>query len=606
MTDEKIEFIQNHLPVLESGEHTLAVTLDIPGYRTDTIERRFIVAGERFALKPADVQAVFPPAGSLGDHTKVLPHIILNRSTQPWERKAVPNHAEIPCLALLLFDESENPKPEVIPLGESGFELEPGQDPQNKITVIDVPVDLLKRILPTGDELGYLAHVRSSTASGEFSVIVGNRLPKDDSMSTVHLVSVEGFCRQDDEHKGFIYIKGLYWDDEEQGGIRFNDQGATEIRLASLYSWRFACQDEQQNFKNLLLQLGPGTLRLPEHQNPDVEKYLAMGCGLLPHSLRQGDSTFSWYHGPLIPGENITQDHHTYSRPIHSADELLRFNPRHGLLDISYAAAWQLGRLLALQSKSFSTDLYVWKRTCAQDRRAEQHVTQYLPALPSSSAAMPTTVQTWFTSLERLDGIPFSYLVPDELMLPPKSIRFFFLDWVWLEYLRDGAFSLGRATESDYRLDLDLKNQYLSKPSGTITGFLLRSDVVSGWPGLLVDGYADEGAQKPLGLKRKDQLASDILICLFDGVIRAVDLYLKPESMHFGLDLPSGSYIDLTDTVSIHLEEADSRVIRIENSDPAVTFTSAHFAERLIQAVEKVRFICPAHTSLPIEDKAQA
>jgi hypothetical protein len=31
----------------------------------------------------------FPPDGSLGEHSNVLPHIILNRSTLPWERPAI-------------------------------------------------------------------------------------------------------------------------------------------------------------------------------------------------------------------------------------------------------------------------------------------------------------------------------------------------------------------------------------------------------------------------------------------------------------------------------------------------------------------------------------
>jgi hypothetical protein len=54
------------------------------------------------------------------------------------------------------------------------------------------------------------------------------------------------------------------------------------------------------------------------------------------------------------------------TEPVATADELVRQDPRSGLLDVSYAAAWQIGRLLALQNKHFSVALYNWKRANAQ------------------------------------------------------------------------------------------------------------------------------------------------------------------------------------------------------------------------------------------------
>ena len=50
---------------------------------------------------------MFPPPGSLGEHSNVLPHIILKRSTLPWERQADPGDKNVPWLALLLFEEEE-------------------------------------------------------------------------------------------------------------------------------------------------------------------------------------------------------------------------------------------------------------------------------------------------------------------------------------------------------------------------------------------------------------------------------------------------------------------------------------------------------------------
>ncbi|WP_344809261.1 hypothetical protein [Microlunatus ginsengisoli] len=57
---------------------------------------------------------------------------------------------------------------------------------------------------------------------------------------------------------------------------------------------------------------------------------------------------------------------------------------------------------------------------------------------------VPAAIVDWLGRLHTLLGVPFGYLLPDEEMLPPESIRFFRLDEAWIEALIDGAFSLGR------------------------------------------------------------------------------------------------------------------------------------------------------------------
>jgi hypothetical protein len=65
------------------------------------------VSGERVTLNPQDILAVFPPEGSLGDHSNVLPHLMLKRGTLPWERRADPSSDKAPWLILLLFEDGE-------------------------------------------------------------------------------------------------------------------------------------------------------------------------------------------------------------------------------------------------------------------------------------------------------------------------------------------------------------------------------------------------------------------------------------------------------------------------------------------------------------------
>ena len=104
---------------------------------------------------------------------------------------------------------------------------------------------------------------------------------------------------------------------------------------------------------------------------------------------------------------------------------------------------------------------------------------------------IPNAVKQWFQGLGLLQSVPFNYLVPDEGLLPPECIRFFCLDSVWIDCLQDGAFSVGRVTKGDLSDDKKITelNNFLRQQNQTISGMIMRSQVVSGWPSLLVDGY---------------------------------------------------------------------------------------------------------------------
>ena len=74
----------------------------------------------------------------------------------------------------------------------------------------------------------------------------------------------------------------------------------------------------------------------------------------------------------------------------------------------------------------------------------------------------------------------------------------------------------------------------------------MRSQVVPGWPNLLIDGYdravQDLDSIEPseanlLPLLRIEKLSKNVLICLFEGEVKTVDIHLQPEAMHFGVYL---------------------------------------------------------------------
>jgi len=657
----KIEFVEFHQPALKDGKYTItveqAVQITQPSEKTSKTfqnEYKFNVAGERFTFNPSLIYSVFPPESSLGEHSNVLPHIILNRSTLPWERKADKNRSDIPWLALLLFDADEAVTPKIMKLGElktesadnhikwAGVELEPEQDENDKLVVIEVKKDLLEKILPSANELSWLTHVRQgkddkgAVVGDELAVIIGNRLPRQGAISTAHLVSVEDRYDKD----GFGYE---------------NANPDDLIRFVSLKSWSFACVDKNQDFKGLLENVDPyfkrelddlkpypieggykierSVLRLPPQNNtpPEVEKYLSIGSVPLPHFMRQGSKTISWYHGPLIPGENKSS---RLTSPARAADELLRYNSSNGMFDVSYAAAWELGRLLALQSKKISISLYHWKRAHVQQQKQDEQrlLHSHLPRLGQTldGVELPDDITSWFSGLSLLHGVPFNYLVPDERMLPEESVRFFRLDQLWVDCLLDGAFSIGRVTTSDHRRDQKFKESLASDSNGKISGCLMRSDVVSGWSDLLVDAYDDLYDRDPakggnrLNLLRMDRLSANILLCLFSGgEMNRVEIHQKPESLHFGFDaedkLPFGFYKTFRDDKGqqINDEHKEPIKIKIDKGSPlwrqeskrsiyieslaktiestlksysSETFTSAQFALQMIEGVEKVIF----------------
>ncbi len=158
-------------------------------------------------------------------------------------------------------------------------------------------------------------------------------------------------------------------------------------------------------------------------------------------------------------------------------------------------------------------------------------------------------------------------------MLPPESIRFFRLDESWIRALLDGAFSLGRnltatASGASANLDRALLDPVAAQaraaapvrpragaaapdPSGGTawTGFLLRSRVVSDYPGLGVNAYTrghtpSDPEPVLMPVRRLDRLSpgngpasgGDTLLCLLEGDAYRVDIHEAPELLHYGID----------------------------------------------------------------------
>lgn len=546
---DKLQLTDRNVPTLQSGTYKLKLSQSLNG--TDfSKDLTFHVAGSQYTLNPADIVAVFPPPGSLGNYHHAVPNVVLKRSTLPWEREIADNDTN-PWLALLLInesDESGNYEEKVINLSEFDSTLEPGQTVNDKITVIDVDKSLLETIMPKRADLQWLAHVKSGLKNNspleEYAVILGNRMPKKGTTSTVFLVSLENRFKADGEfdHHDTKHVIG------------------GKIRLVTLKKWQFSTVDPQFDFVGVLTELSKYTIggtarKLTSTQIADptrINNYLATGHVPLEHQMRNGDRTMSWYHGPLVPGDMKVLGTILDNNSFHcTSDSLVIFDTRTKLFNTAYAAAWELGRNIAFGDKEFAVKFYEYKRCCYQGGKQCTDDIDHLP-FETCSHELPAYIKEWFSQLKLLHRIPFNYLIPENELLPPESIRFFKLDKAWMDALLDGAYSVGRYSEAENHRDAeakkccDLKYANFTK---NISGFLLRSEVVSGYPGLLIDGYSVENPSDidaELTILRQELVGDDVLLCLFDTdptsdtdpalELKTVDIYQKPQLLHFGFD----------------------------------------------------------------------
>jgi hypothetical protein len=489
--------------------------------------------------------------------------------------------------------------PDVLSYGKALLgELEYGQTPDDPCTVVDLPVATFSRIAPAAADLDFLAHIREvDTRSGadsdvireQHAVVIANRVPAAGGVARAFLVSLEGMSD---------YLPAA--DGTPSTAIHAS---VATVRLIVHRSWPFTVNAMDETLDKLLQGLNAGsktsTLTLPISGDAPLPGRVAAALaaqaggsvtaadatvlmqnallmGYLPtdHHLRHGGRTVSFYRGPLVPRgvPSGTSPPH-YSGP----DAANAYDPQTGMFDVSYGAAWQLGRLLALQSPGMADQLHQWKRAAVtQPAVAAEHallverlgdapafthlMTRRAAAIADEPPPLPSDVASWFGSLVTLQGVPFSYLVPDERMLPPESIRFFRIDEGWIDALIDGAFSIGRVGGSGQTLEAAHGPEVRrlarsaaggraanrmptgSAPGAPVSGFLIRSQAVAGWPNLRVRGYRDTAATDPVGIVRIARLSRDTMLCLFDDIVATAYLREPPEQLHHGVEGPAGGY----------------------------------------------------------------
>ena len=187
-------------------------------------------------------------------------------------------------------------------------------------------------------------------------------------------------------------------------------------------------------------------------------------------------------------------------------------------------------------------------------------------AEPEAADLIPDELRDWLVRLRLLHDVPFAYFVADTELLPAESIRWFYVDRRWTDSLVQGALSVGTVNTDDRMqltdryaeirdaLDTAERNvrrregdPMLAGGAGPISGFILRSRVVSGWPALHVRAFKEEPTEgdgfdfpdnhpQRMRLLRLERLAPAVLLCLFDGIPKEVHIQEPRQGVQFGVE----------------------------------------------------------------------
>ncbi|MEU2393512.1 hypothetical protein [Streptomyces sp. NPDC007369] len=641
----RVNFLDHLIPRATPGTYRVQVrnTLTDAGGDLDaadrlpTTEETFEIRAARFVLAQATVHALYPPPGSRSSYGRTLPHITFNRPTLPWERNQAGTRsrpeARPPWVALLVFGAGELPDDPgatgATPLRTVEELLHPAEhgvvgpvlpegsvsesEAAGKCATIDVPAALFTAVAPHDDEMYYLAHVRKVAAAGaaradgevlapgEYAVVTANRFPRASGDYVVHLVSFEGFEGR---------LSGTL------------PPGTTAVRLASLHHWTFTSSDGPASDAGALLQnlVGPDdpdapdperlALRLPAdppHGSDPAERTvydrLRLGYVAVPHRLLSGELTYAWYRGPGAPVTARALPADRPEGPHTTADHALVYDPEHGLFDVSYAAAWTLGRTIGLADPDYTTAVTRARRELANRAAALMSGARAVHDGPAAlgplhelaSAGLRSTladglkgaqtpdaegrrtpapprdrsrlrallgeernaavlretadrsadaIAAWQARLGLLHGLPFHHLVPDPRMLPPESLRMFRIDPAWIEALVAGAADVAVHTSVDAQLapELDRAARRKSTTPAAAAGMLIRSALVTAWPDIVITARLGGRELREL---RRALPGPGIVMVLWDGVPDEVVLREPGQGIHYGID--AGDRISLRD-----------------------------------------------------------
>jgi hypothetical protein len=290
---------------------------------------------------------------------------------------------------------------------------------------IEVEEGLLESVLPSLDELTLLAHIRevnvddrelnAASGDGYFAIVMANRLPAPGAKFRACLVSLEertDLVKADPPAVAQPFFNEVLevpvrnlqlesgavanpsadvpppsgarpsFTSSQQTLINIHDTSESLIlqtvadrnvvsavgrvdgpsfhryvvtkQVVLLYSWKFECTGVG-TFRDYTQRINVSMMGTVEEQgHPPVTDTGHIQIAVMD---RAGVQENVWYRGPLVPTP-LTRDPLTY----HSADQCRRVTPETGAEDVSYAAAFEAGRMMAAADPRLAQELMRWRR----------------------------------------------------------------------------------------------------------------------------------------------------------------------------------------------------------------------------------------------------
>jgi hypothetical protein len=369
-------------PTLPAGRYQAQLEHAVDGGTIAPVTRHFDVVAPQFTLASTEIQSVYPPPNSEGAYGTRLAQVVLYRRTLPWEREATPGDTQRrPWLALVLLTDAEatlrtgRPVTEAVPAAlhaALGVTATSGT-----CDYVETSPTVVARVFPRPDELPLLCHVREvsvadtelagSDEDGQLAVVLSARLPRPRPAGEklaygAYLISLE--------HRLDALPASTGTPVPELGPVEVDPPGTSTLRFPVLARWRFAAAGEG-DFETLMRGLKIGALGTAPDGCPAVAP---SGHLVIAHRTRRGEETAAWYRGPLTPREVFRR---AAGRPLFAADQA-RAVASDGLEDLSEAAAFEVGRLLAMSDPRFLAELLTWRR----ESMAAAMVAATLPLVP--------------------------------------------------------------------------------------------------------------------------------------------------------------------------------------------------------------------------------
>ncbi|KAF5646077.1 uncharacterized protein FTJAE_2166 [Fusarium tjaetaba] len=428
-------------PSLAPGDYKVTVTQEVilqdkdkEGRKTLSTDKKFRVEGpSQYQLPAGSIHSIYPGEGE-SVPSKVLPQVTLNDPHIPWElspdndQDISKKHLDgslIPWLALLVFTEDEIktfPTMEARPAPSPTLSLHLSKKQLKALKSSSTQVPLSTQDLDTDADGGvntvfvnssgfrayfsrqmgdsevepaiarysYLSHIRRSRSTkprdpttDTFSIVLGHRSgPLDIESPTTayaHLVSLMG-------------VPDL------------NMPGQSDLSaLISLYSWSFTwTKGNDAEIKGVVEKISKNVRPLARVLELSTDQWLRRrleaGYTMVKHRTQTGEQTAALFRGPLIPQQPRGNELDNAEASGHGSG-LQIIDKTTGIIDITYSAAWSLGRSLAIENSSFTMAISALRMKIAQLQRKGSSGA-FLGG--NSEAPEGNTLPDWYEKLKQI------------------------------------------------------------------------------------------------------------------------------------------------------------------------------------------------------------